>query len=70
MDWNIFGLICLAIISTCLICMLYLLSLLDEEEEVNPVSEEDMALMQFLETRQALNEEFLATQQKLLDELK
>ena len=49
---------------------------LDDEEEEKPkaetselCTEEELALVEFLETRQAINEDFLVAQKKLLETL-
>ena len=52
-----------------------LVALDDEEEEKpkaetsEPFTEEELALVEFLETRQAINEDFLVAQKKLLETL-
>ncbi|HEL0726946.1 TPA: hypothetical protein TVR14_000431 [Streptococcus equi subsp. zooepidemicus] len=72
MDWNT---IALATITALFIIGLTLIALADEEEETpkNETSdfftEEELALVEFLETRQAINEDFLVAQKKLLETL-
>ncbi|CYU49913.1 TPA: hypothetical protein TXT45_000340 [Streptococcus suis] len=41
----------------------------EQDRQVPTYSQEDMTLAEFLETRQAINEEFLAAQNQLLKEL-
>lgn len=49
---------------------LFLIALGDEEEKkANTFTQEDLALAEFLETRQAVNEDFLKAQNQLLKEL-
>lgn len=49
---------------------LFLIALGEEEEKkVNTFTQEDLALAEFLETRQAVNEDFLKAQNLLLKQL-
>ncbi|ATZ03900.1 hypothetical protein [Streptococcus suis] len=73
MDWNS---IALVLLSALCILGLALITLMDEEEELQEsetfdfFTEEELALAEFLETRQAINEDFLVAQKELLDTLK
>ncbi|HEM5030369.1 TPA: hypothetical protein U1199_000468 [Streptococcus suis] len=73
MDWNS---IALVLLSALCILGLALIALVDEEEEPQEseafdfFTEEELALAEFLETRQAINEDFLVVQKELLDTLK
>ncbi|MFM0773124.1 hypothetical protein [Streptococcus suis] len=72
MDWNS---IALVLLSALCILGLALITLVDEEEEPQEsetfdfFTEEELALAEFLETRQAINEDFLVAQKKLLENL-
>lgn len=72
MDWNS---IALVLLSALCILGLALIALVDEEEESQEsetfvfFAEEELALAEFLETRQAINEDFLVAQKKLLENL-
>ncbi|WP_029187189.1 hypothetical protein [Streptococcus suis] len=72
MDWNS---IALVLLSALCILGLALIALVDEEEESQEsetfdfFTEEELALTEFLETRQAINEDFLVAQKKLLENL-
>ncbi|HEM4420146.1 TPA: hypothetical protein U1275_001667 [Streptococcus suis] len=72
MDWNS---IALVLLSALCILGLALITLVDEEEEPQEsetfdfFTEEELALTEFLETRQAINEDFLVAQKKLLENL-
>lgn len=72
MDWNSIALI---LLSALCILGLALIALVDEEEESQEsetfdfFTEEELALAEFLETRQAINEDFLVAQKKLLENL-
>lgn len=72
MDWNS---IALVLLSALCILGLALVTLVDEEEEPQEsetfdfFTEEELALAEFLETRQAINEDFLVAQKKLLENL-
>ena len=72
MDWNS---IALVLLSALCILGLALIALVDEEEESQEsetfdfFTEEELALAEFLETRQAINEDFLVAQKKLLENL-
>lgn len=72
MDWNS---IALVLLSALCILGLALVTLVDEEEESQEsetfdfFTEEELALAEFLETRQAINEDFLVAQKKLLENL-
>ncbi|AZR97997.1 hypothetical protein XK27_03260 [Streptococcus suis] len=72
MDWNS---IALVLLSALCILGLALITLVDEEEEPQESEtfdfsiEEELALAEFLETRQAINEDFLVAQKKLLETL-
>ena len=72
MDWNS---IALVLLSALCILGLALVTLVDEEEESQEsetfdfFTEEELALADFLETRQAINEDFLVAQKKLLENL-
>ena len=72
MDWNS---IALVLLSALCILGLALIALVDEEEESQEsetfdfFTEEELALAEFLETRQAINEDFLVAQRKLLETL-
>ena len=72
MDWNS---IALVLLSALCILGLALVTLVDEEEEPQEseafdfFTEEELALAKFLETRQAINEDFLVAQKKLLENL-
>ncbi|MBF0775355.1 hypothetical protein BVE84_02275 [Streptococcus azizii] len=48
---------------------LFLIALGEEEEQAETYSQEELALLEFLETRQAVNEDFLKAQNQLLKEL-
>jgi len=72
MDWNLIALMALS--ALCVLGMT--LIALDDEEEEKPkaetselFTEEELALVEFLETRQAINEDFLVAQKKLLETL-
>lgn len=72
MDWNLIALMALS--ALCVLGMT--LVALDDEEEEKPkaetselFTEEELALVEFLETRQAINEDFLVAQKKLLETL-
>ncbi|HHW4949036.1 TPA: hypothetical protein ACU0L0_000592 [Streptococcus suis] len=71
--WQILAIFCLgALLSLTLIAIW----LGEEDDKVESpklqitFSEEDLALTEFLETRQAINEDFLVAQKELLDTLK
>lgn len=72
MDWNLITLMALSAL-----CVLGLtLIALDDEDEEKPkaetselFTEEELALVEFLETRQVINEDFLVAQKKLLETL-
>lgn len=72
MDWNS---IALVLLSALCILGLALIALVDEEEESQEsetfdfFTEEELALAEFLETRQDINEDFLVAQKKLLENL-
>lgn len=72
MDWNS---IALVLLSALCILGLALIALVDEEEESQEsetfdfFTEEELALAEFLETHQAINEDFLVAQKKLLENL-
>ena len=72
MDWNSNALV---LLSALCILGLALIALVDEEEESQEsetfdfFTEEELALAEFLETRQAINEDFLVAQKKLLENL-
>ncbi|HEM3485153.1 hypothetical protein [Streptococcus suis] len=72
MDWNS---IALVLLSALCILGLALIALVDEEEESQEsetfdfFTEGELALAEFLETRQAINEDFLVAQKKLLETL-
>lgn len=72
MDWNS---IALVLLSALCILGLALITLVDEEEEPQESetfdfsTEEELALAEFLETRQVINEDFLVAQRKLLETL-
>lgn len=72
MDWNS---IALVLLSALCILGLALITLVDEEEEPQEsetfdfFTEEELALAEFLETRQAINEDFLVAQKKPLENL-
>ena len=72
MDWNLIALMALS--ALCVLGMT--LDALDDEEEEKPkaetselFTEEELALVEFLETRQAINEDFLVAQKNLLETL-
>ena len=72
MDRNLIALMALS--ALCVLGMT--LIALDDEEEEKPkaetselFTEEELALVEFLETRQAINEDFLVAQKKLLETL-
>ncbi|WP_304948826.1 hypothetical protein [Streptococcus sinensis] len=72
MDWNLIALMALS--ALCVLGMT--LIALDDEEEEKPkaetselFTEEELALVEFLETREAINEDFLVAQKKLLETL-
>ena len=72
MDWNLIALMALS--ALCVLGMT--LIALDDEEEEKPkaetselFTEEELALVEFLETRQAINEDFLVAQKNLLETL-
>lgn len=70
-DWQIWCLLGLAFL---FLLGLFLIALSEEEEEkqakqLETYSQEDLALAEFLETRQAVNEDFLKAQNQLLKEL-
>ncbi|WP_247905421.1 hypothetical protein [Streptococcus anginosus] len=72
MDWNLIALMALS--ALCVLGMT--LVALDDEEEEKPkaetselFTEEELALVEFLETRQAINEDFLVAQKNLLETL-
>ncbi|HFI0218052.1 TPA: hypothetical protein ACGO59_000901 [Streptococcus suis] len=72
MDWNS---IALVLLSALCILGLALIALVDEEEESQEsetfdfFTEGELALAEFLETCQAINEDFLVAQKKLLETL-
>lgn len=69
--WQIWCLLGLAVL---FLLGLFLITLSEEEErkqieQLETYSQEDLALLEFLETRQAVNEDFLKAQNQLLKEL-
>lgn len=72
MDWNLITLMALSVLC---VLGLTLIALDDEEEEKSKTgtselfTKEELALVEFLETRQAINGDFLVAQKKLLETL-
>lgn len=69
--WQILVIFCLGALFSLTLVIVWLS---EEDEEISKpqviYSEEDLILSEFLETRQAINEDFLVAQKELLDVLK
>ena len=69
--WQILVIFCLGALFSLTLVTVWLS---EEDEEISKpqaiYSEEDLILSEFLETRQAINEDFLVAQKELLDILK
>lgn len=69
--WQILVIFCLGSLFSLTLVTVWLS---EEDEEISKpqaiYSEEDLILSEFLETRQAINEDFLVAQKELLDVLK
>lgn len=69
--WQILVIFCLGALFSLTLVTVWLS---EEDEEISKpqviYSEEDLILSEFLETRQAINEDFLVAQKELLDVLK
>lgn len=75
MDWNSIALVSLSALCILGLALIALVDEVDEEEESQEsetfdfFTEGELALAEFLETRQAINEDFLVAQKKLLETL-
>ncbi|CYX37142.1 hypothetical protein [Streptococcus suis] len=72
--WQILAIFCLGALLSLTLIAIWLGEEEDDKVESPKLqitfSEEDLALTEFLETRQAINEDFLVAQKELLDILK
>ncbi|HEL1811230.1 hypothetical protein [Streptococcus suis] len=70
--WQILAIFCLGALFSLTLIAIWLGEEDDKVESSKPqvtFSEEELALAEFLETRQAINEDFLVAQRKLLETL-
>ncbi|WP_449456300.1 hypothetical protein [Streptococcus suis] len=71
--WQILAIFCLGALFSLTLIAIWLSEEEGKVESSKPqvtFSEEELALTEFLETRQAINEDFLVAQKELLDTLK
>lgn len=68
-NWQLFVILALGIILLLTLTTLWLVLEEDDPEYTPIISQEDAHLVEFLETRQALNEDFLIAQKELLETL-
>lgn len=68
-NWQLFVILALGIILLLTLTTLWLVLEEDDPEYTPIISQEDAHLVEFLETRQVLNEDFLVAQKELLETL-
>ncbi|MGU7929908.1 hypothetical protein ACS6ZM_04005 [Streptococcus suis] len=69
-NWQLFVILALGIILLLTLTTLWLVLEEDDPEYTPIISQEEAHLVEFLETRQAINKDFLVAQKELLDVLK